>query len=61
MDRLHVTRAYRSLRWTKAVRSVASDRLEDSARWFKVIERGLTWSFPVLIVGSLIAHALAGT
>lgn len=59
MDRLHVTRAYRSLRWTKAVRDVAAERIGPTADWFRAIERLLAWSFPMLVVASIVAHAVA--
>lgn len=42
-DRLHLVRAYRSLRWTSAVRQLAATRL---GRW----GRALSWSGPVLLV-----------
>jgi len=42
-DRLHLVRAYRSLRWTSAVRQLAATRL---GRWGRV----LSWSGPVLLV-----------
>jgi hypothetical protein len=42
-DRLHLVRAYRSLRWTSTVRQLAASRL---GRWGRV----LSWSGPVLLV-----------
>jgi len=59
MDRLHITRAYRSLRWTKAVRNVAADRIGAAADPMRFAERLLTWALPVLLVASLVAHAAA--
>lgn len=61
MDRLHVTRAYRSLRWTKAVRDVAAGRLGTTARPLRLVELALTWSLPALLVGSVVAHVVVST
>jgi hypothetical protein len=46
-DRLHLVRAYRSLRWTSAVRQLAADRL---GRWGRI----LSWSDPVLLVADVV-------
>ncbi len=46
-DRLHLVRAYRSLRWTSTVRELAARRL---GRWGRV----LSWSGPVLLVTDVI-------
>ena len=46
-DRLHLVRAYRSLRWTSTVRQLAATRL---GRWGRV----LSWSGPVLLVADVV-------
>ena len=46
-DRLHLVRAYRSLRWTSSVRQVAATRL---GRWGRV----LSWSGPALFVTDVV-------
>jgi hypothetical protein len=42
-DRLHLVRAYRSLRWTSTVGDAAADRI---GQWGKA----MTWSGPVLVI-----------
>ena len=54
-DRLQLTRAYRSLRWTHPVREVAVDRLGVVGRRFELADRVLSW----MLVGSLAALTAA--
>jgi hypothetical protein len=53
-DRLHLTRAYRSLRWTWAVRQAAIERLGHLGRFFDACQVTLRWvgvaSFVAFIV-----------
>lgn len=46
-DRLHLVRAYRSLRWTSMVRTLAAARV---GRW----GRALSWSGPALLIADII-------
>ena len=46
-DRLHLVRAYRSLRWTWTVRQLAADRL---GTWGRV----LSWSGPVFLITDIV-------
>jgi hypothetical protein len=46
-DRIHLVRAYRSLRWTSGIRQLAADRLGRPGRV-------LSWSGPVLLAADLI-------
>ncbi len=46
-DRLHLVRAYRSLRWTSTVRQTAATRL---GRWGRV----LSWSGPAFLIAAVV-------
>ena len=50
VDRLLVTRAFRNLRWTKAVRQLADHRVGKAGRRFEVADRVVTVANVVLVV-----------
>lgn len=49
IDRVYVARAFRSLRWTKAARQVASGRIGPSGRHFELADRMLSVANVVLL------------
>lgn len=60
-DRLHLTRAYRSLRRTDAVRSVAIEGLGPLGRRTQLADRILRWSgFVLFLLMIVIMSVLAG-
>jgi hypothetical protein len=54
-DRLHVTRAYRSLRWTRLVRNRAIERLGSTGSRLQFVSRVLRWSNLALPLFFLVA------
>lgn len=60
-DRLHLLRAYRSLRWTHAVRSVAIKRLGPLGRRLYLADPVLRWSGVILfLIMIMVMRAGAG-
>jgi hypothetical protein len=60
IDRYHVTRAYRELRWTKPVRAEAAERLGSTGRRFVLADRILTIvSWTLLVTAVVVAIAVA--
>lgn len=55
VDRLNLTRAYRSLRWTWAVREVAAQRAGNMGRRLARLELLLGWANPLLFVAMILA------
>lgn len=53
-DRWRLAGAYRSLRWTWAVRNLARQRLGDSARPFEICLVVLRWASFLLVVGLVV-------
>jgi hypothetical protein len=53
-DRLHISRAYRSLRWTWAVRERAAERLGRLGTTLVLCDRVLRWSNLALVVVFLV-------
>lgn len=57
-DRLYLARAYRSLRWSWAVRNLARRRLGESARIFVVCETVARWASVVLFIMIFVVAAI---
>lgn len=58
VDRMHLTRALRALRWTRAVRGAAADRVGRWGGYALVAYRVLGWTIPVLLVALVVATAV---
>jgi hypothetical protein len=58
VDRLNLTRAYRSLRWTWAARDVAIRRAGNAGRRLATFERVLGWANVSLFIGMMMAISL---
>lgn len=59
-DRWRLAGAYRSLRWTWAVRNLARQRLGGAAKPFKICEVSLRWASVLLAVSFFAAVGLSG-
>ena len=60
VDRLLVTRAFRNLRWTKAVRQVAADRIGATGRRFDLADRAMTVANVVLFIALFVVVWISG-
>ena len=60
VDRIQVTRAFRNLRWTKAVRQEASDRIVAGSKLYEITDTALSVANVLLLVAMFVVASLSG-